>query len=334
MAAVRPQPVATDVEARSQKGFERWLSPLLLSPSIIALLIFVYGFIGMTIWVSISNWRSAGMDLSLSDPLFGVYNRLFNMTRFQIDLRNTLIFTVLFLLLAVGLGLLLALLLDQHIPGGAFFRNIFLFPYALSFIVTGVSWRWIFNPESGINLLLDKLGLNWLFDQIGLGPFKPAWLTNPDVIGDLPFFDAVKAQIGFPMALLPVIIAATWQLSGFAMAMYLAGLGTISNDIREAASLDGASSWQIYRHIIIPLLRPITISVLIILGHVSLKIFDLIYAMSGSGPGFATDVPGIFVFEQTFRATRYNLGAAASIVMLLLVSIVIVPYLARSLKEL
>jgi glucose/mannose transport system permease protein len=118
------------------------------------------------------------------------------------------------------------------------------------------------------------------------------------------------------------------------MAMYLAGLGTISNDIREAAQLDGASSWRINRDIIIPILKPITISTLIILGHVSLKIFDLIYAMSGSGPGFATDVPGIFVFEQTFRATRYNLGAAASIVMLLLVSIVIVPYLARSVKDL
>jgi glucose/mannose transport system permease protein len=134
--------------------------------------------------------------------------------------------------------------------------------------------------------------------------------------------------------MIPVVIAAAWQLSGFAMAMYLAGLGTISHDIREAAQLDGASSWRIYRDIVIPLLRPITISILIILGHVSLKIFDLIFAMSGSGPGFATDVPGIFVYEQTFRATRYNLGAAASIVMLLLVSIVIVPYLARTLKEL
>jgi glucose/mannose transport system permease protein len=314
-----------DPGGRPQRGFERWLSPLLLSPSVIALLVFVYGFIGMTIWVSISNWRSAKMDLSLSDPILEVYQRLFTMTRFQIDLRNTLIFTILFLLFAVGLGLVLALLLDQHIPAGAFFRNVFLFPYALSFIVTGVSWRWIFNPH---------LGINWLLDRFGLGPFHPAWLTNPSVVGDLPVPDFIKAQIGFPMALLPVIIAATWQLSGFAMAMYLAGLGTISNDIREAAQLDGASTWRIYRDLIIPLLRPITISVLIILGHVSLKIFDLIYAMSGSGPGFATDVPGIFVFEQTFRATRYNLGASASIVMLLLVSIVIVPYLARSMKEL
>jgi glucose/mannose transport system permease protein len=143
----------------------------------------------------------------------------------------------------------------------------------------------------------------------------------------------VKAQIGIPIALIPVIIAAVWQLSGFAMAMYLAGLGTISHDIREAAALDGASTWQTYRHIIIPLLRPITISTLVILGHISLKIFDLVFAMSGKGPGFATDVPGIYVYEQTFGATRYNLGAAASIFMLILVCCVMVPYLARSLRD-
>src|SRR5699024_9531830 len=178
------------------------------------------------------------------------------------------------------------------------------------------------------------LGINWLLAQFGWGPLKPGWLTNPDVIGNIPMPDAVKAQIGFPMALFPVVIAAVWQLSGFAMAMYLAGLGTISGDVREAAALDGASTWQMYRDIIIPLLKPITVSTLIILGHVSLKIFDLIFAMSGAGPGFATDVPGIFVYEQTFRATRYNLGAAASIIMLVLVSTVIVPYLVRSMKDL
>lgn len=338
MASGMPQPVLPGKHSRSQRGFERLLSPLLLSPSILAIIIFVYGFIGMTIWISISNWRSPTQDLSISDPVMGVYDRLFNTTRFQIDLRNTIIFTVLFLILAVGVGLALALLLDQHIFGGSIFRNVFLFPYALSFIVTGVSWRWIFNPETGVNLLFEHLGINWLIGQFGAAPIKPGWLTNPTVVGDLtswvPGLDMIKAQVGFPMALFPVVIAAVWQLSGFAMAMYLAGLGTISNDIREAAQLDGASSWRINRDIIIPILKPITISTLIILGHVSLKIFDLIYAMSGSGPGFATDVPGIFVFEQTFRATRYNLGAAASIVMLLLVSIVIVPYLARSVKDL
>jgi glucose/mannose transport system permease protein len=333
--AARSRPAEKAKTERSSRGFERYLSPLLLSPSIIALLIFVYGFIGMTVWISISNWNSAGMDLSLAEPVMSVYDRLFNTTRFQISLRNNIIFTVLFLLCAVGLGLVLAILLDQNFRGRAFFRNVFLFPYALSFVVTGVAWRWIFNPETGINLLVENLGINRLLGALGLGEFSPAWLTDSRVVGDLlSGLDAVRAQIGLPLALVPVIIAATWQLSGFAMAMYLAGLGAISDDIREAAALDGATTFQMYKDVILPLLKPITVSTMIILGHVSLKIFDLIYAMSGSGPGFATDVPGIFVFEQTFGATRYNLGAAASIIMLLAVCLVIVPYLARSMKDL
>ncbi|MEJ7839778.1 MAG: sugar ABC transporter permease [Thermomicrobiales bacterium] len=312
---------------------ERWLSPLILSPSLIALFIFVYGFIGMTVWISFSNWRTPSRDLSIIEPLFATYQRLFETTRFQIDIRNTLIFTLFFLVGSVGVGLLLAIVLDQAIPGRAILRNIFLFPYALSFVVTGVAWRWIFNPESGITQLMDTIGVNKLLDLFGLGPVSVNWLISPTVWGNIPMPDAVKAQIGLPIAMIPVLIAAVWQLSGFAMAMYLAGLGTISNDIREAASLDGASSWRTYRDIIIPLLKPITISTLIILGHISLKIFDLIFAMSGKGPGFATDVPGIFVYETTFGATRYNLGAAASVVMLILVSMIMIPYLARSMKD-
>jgi glucose/mannose transport system permease protein len=131
-----------------------------------------------------------------------------------------------------------------------------------------------------------------------------------------------------------VTIAAAWQLSGFAMAMYLAGLGTIPAELKEASALDGATAWQTYRRIVIPMLKPITISVLVILTHVSLKIFDLVFAMVGKGPGFATDVPGIYVFDKMFGAQQYNLGSAASIAMLAGVAIVIVPYLARQLKEL
>jgi glucose/mannose transport system permease protein len=327
-------PVADPGPRRSGGGIsERWLSPLILSPSLIAIFIFVYGFIGMTIWVSFSNWRSPKRDLSIIDPLFRTYERLFQTTRFQIDIRNTIVFTIVFLVGSVGVGLILAIVLDQAIPARGLIRNIFLFPYALSFVVTGVAWRWIFNPESGINLLVDNLGINWLLDRAGLGPVRVDWLISPTVWGNIPMPDAVKAQIGLPIAMVPVIIAAVWQLSGFAMAMYLAGLGTISNDIREAAALDGATTWRTYRDIIIPLLKPITISTLIILGHISLKIFDLIFAMSGKGPGFATDVPGIFVYEQTFSATRYNLGAAASIIMLIMVSLVMIPYLARSMRD-
>ncbi|MCC6703448.1 MAG: sugar ABC transporter permease [Thermomicrobiales bacterium] len=317
---------------------EKWLAPLLLAPSLIALFVFVYGFIGFTFWVSLSNWRSATRDLSLRDPIWTVYERLFQMPRFQADLRNIVVYTILFLLVTVVIGLGLAIVLDQQFAGKPFFRFVFLFPYALSFIVTGVAWRWIFNPEIGLNLLFEQLGLNRVLGWFGMGPFKPGWLTNPTVVGDMrtwfPGMDGLFAQMGIPLAMIPVTIAAVWQLSGFAMAMYLAGLGTIPMEVREAAQLDGASTMQMYRQVILPLLKPVTVSVLIILTHVSLKIFDLIYAMSGSGPGFATDVPGIFVFEQTFRATRYDLGAAASIVMLVLVAFVIVPYLARSVKEL
>ena len=252
------------------------------------------------------------------------------------------VFTVLFLIMAVLGGLGLAILLDRHIKGSGFFRSVFLFPYALSFITTGVAWRWIFNPETGVNLLIDASGINDVLAAYGAGPLKPGWITDPAVVWQLngpiaaifPPAGEWSLKLGVPVAMIPVAIAAAWQLSGFAMAMFLAGLGTISHEVREAAALDGASDWRLYKDIIIPLLNPITVSVLIILTHVSLKIFDLIFAMSGKGPGFATDVPGIFVYEMIFRAQRYNFGAAAAIVMLVAVSIVIVPYLARQLKEL
>lgn len=337
MASEAISPQLDQIEEARKTRMDRLIGPLLLSPSIIALAIFVYGFIGMTVWISVSNWDSARMDLSLTDPLFKIYDTLFNMMRFQINIRNTLIFTFFFLLLAVGLGLIFAILLDRQFPGNALFRNVFLFPYALSFVVTGVAWRWIFNPETGINLLIDNLGINWVLGKLGMDPFAPKWITDPRVMGDLanviPLPDAIKAQLGFPMAMLPVIIAAVWQLSGFAMAMYLSGLAAISEDVREAAAIDGASTFQLYRDIIIPLLKPITISCLIILGHVSLKIFDLVYAMSGRGPGYATEVPGIFMFDKTFKVLEYNTGAAAAVVMLFMVCVVIVPYLARSMKD-
>jgi glucose/mannose transport system permease protein len=217
-----------------------------------------------------------------------------------------------------------------------------LFPYALSFITTGVTWSWIFNPETGVNLLFDAIGLNAVLASFGVEPLKPGWITDGTVAWQLNGVIAAvyppaadwSLKLGIPVALIPVTIAAAWQLSGFAMAMFLAGLGTIPHEVREAAALDGATDRRLYQDIIVPLLKPIMVSTLIILGHVSLKIFDLIFAMSGKGPGFATDVPGIFVYEMIFRAQRYNIGAAASIVMLVLVCIVIVPYLARQLKEL
>jgi glucose/mannose transport system permease protein len=340
---VTSQPIAAAVPVRAPRfALERILSPLLLAPSAVAIFVFVYAFIGYTIFVSLTNWRTAKQDLSIRQPVGTTYADLFSQTRFQIDLRNTILFTIIFLLLAVGVGLGLAILLDQQVAGSGFFRSVFLFPYALSFIVTGVAWSWIFNPETGVNLLIDATGINAILAEFGMEPLKPGWITDPTVAWQLngalaaifPPAAHWSLKLGVPVALIPVTIAASWQLAGFAMASFLAGLGTIPYEVREAAALDGASLRRLYQDVIIPLLKPITVSTLIILGHVSLKIFDLIFAMSGKGPGFATDVPGIFVFEMIFRAQRYNLGAAASIVMLVLVSLVIVPFLARQLKEL
>ncbi len=320
---------------------ERTQSFLLLLPSILALIIFVYVFISLTFWVSLSNWRTLKMDLSLREPLLATYGELFGMVRWQSDLRNTLVFTVFFIAFALTLGLTLAILLDRQIRGNHIFRNVFLFPYALSFVVTGVAWRWIFNPETGFNIFFEMFGINALLQQMGMAPLRPGWITDPNVVLQLnqvlayawPPALGWQVKWGIPMAMIPIAIAATWQLSGFVMALYVGGMATISDEVREAARMDGASEFQVYRKVVIPMLRPVTISVFVILLHVSLKIFDLVYTMSGVGPGFATDVPSIFVFEMMFKATRYNLGSAAAIVMLLLVALVIVPYLASSLRE-
>jgi glucose/mannose transport system permease protein len=317
------------------------LPPLILTPAMIVSIVFVYVFIAITVWVSLSKWGTLRMDLSLREPFGITYQQMFSMPRWHANLRNVFIFTTLFLTGSISFGLLLAILLDRRLLGHTILRNVFLFPYALSFIVTGIAWRWIFNPQTGINLLFDVLGINHLITSLGGPPLRPGWATDPTVIFSLnnwlgSIFPAVKGmsiQLGLPLALIPVVIAAAWQLTGFSMAMYIAGMATISSELREAARIDGATEFQIYTKVIMPLLRPITVSTAIILGHVSLKIFDLIFAMTGSGPGFATDVPGIFVFDQTFKATKYNLGAAASVVMLILVSLVIVPYLWTNLRK-
>jgi glucose/mannose transport system permease protein len=137
----------------------------------------------------------------------------------------------------------------------------------------------------------------------------------------------IRTRVGVPLAMLPVVVAAVWQMSGFTMAMYLAGLRGIPEELREAARVDGASEWQIFRRITLPLLQPITLSAVIILGHISLKIFDLIMTQTGGGPGNATDVPGIFMYETTFKSNKYAEGGAVAIVMLLMVAVLVVPYL-------
>jgi len=219
------------------------------------------------------------------------YFRLFEDPRFQTDLWNTLFFTLFFILGCLSLGILLAVLLDKGLKGSRIFQNLFLFPMAISFVVTGTVWSWIFAPG-----ILPKFpqGMNLLYKLLGLESLQWSWYTSTVSI------------FHFNLALIPVIIAAIWQLSGYTMAMYLAGLRGIDQALIEAAKVDGATS---------------------------LKIFDLVYSMTGSGPNNVTDVPAIYMFETTFRANKYATGSAIAIVMLVMVAVVIVPYLVSSMKR-
>jgi glucose/mannose transport system permease protein len=290
-------------------NWERVVSILLIAPAVIAIAVFVYGFIGFTAYASLSKWDKLLPDFTLVG--LSNYQKLFAHQRFQIDLRNTVVFTVLFLISCLVIGFLLALLLDQRIRGEGIFRSIYLFPMSISFIVTGVVWRWLLNPGSPE---LGSTGVNLLFDMAGLGFLKTGWYTDPKI------------------GIMAVAIAATWQMSGYTMAMYLAGLRAIPDELREAARVDGASEWQIVRRIILPLLQPVTLSAVIVLGHISLKIYDLIVSMTGPGIGFATDVPAYFMWDTTFRGNHFSRGAAIAIVLLIMVAVLIVPYLVYSIR--
>lgn len=309
--------------SHSQKLASR--SRLLFMPSVLASLFFVYLFIGATIYISLSNWRlGTSRDLSIREPLGATYGEIFAEQRFQADIRNITIFTVLFLVIAVLGGLAAALLVHHVAVGAGVFRLIFMLPYALSFIVTGVVWRWIFNPGSGVNVLLEGLGVE----------NPPGWTTDTRVLGALneaSGTEFLRIELGIPVALIPIVIGAAWQLTGFAMAIFLAGLAAIPEEYLEAAQIDGAGLWQRLRHVVLPQLAPSSVTAIVLLLHVALKIFDLIMAMSGSGPGFVTDVPGIYVYD--YLTSRYDKASAASIVMLVMTLIFIIPYLMRSYRR-
>lgn len=294
-----------------------------MAPSIILTFVFVYGFIAFSGVISLSQWkRPTRPDLALREPFGGTYWEMIQEQRFQASMRNIIIFTVLFLICSVIGGLLIALLVHHVTVAKGLFRSVFLLPYALSFIVTGVAFRWIFNPNDGINVWLRQLGME----------NPPQWSTSTTIAFAIyrPSGEGfLQIDLGIPVALIPIIIAASWQLTGFAMAMYLAGLAGIPAEELEAASMDGANWFQTLRHVVLPQLWPITVTCLILLLHTSLKIFDLVVAMSGSGPGFVTDVPGIYVYDMMGKANRYDKGTAAAIVLLLTACVFVVPYLAR-----
>ena len=287
--------------------------------------------IGWTGFVSLTKWDSLRPDYAVVGLVN--YAAVFTNPRFQIDLRNTVVFTAFFVLSSLIIGLTLANLLDRRIRGESIFRNVFLFPMAISYIVTGVVWKWLLSPSSGVNQLfgLDPATNRWFTDPtvLSISPESPAG----HVLADIGLGFLASTNIGIPVAMLSIVIAAVWQMSGFVMALYLAGLRGIPDELREAARVDGASEWAVFRHVVFPLLLPVTLSAVIILGHISLKIYDLTVAMSPQGPAYATDVPANFMWQTTFRDGLYARGAGVAIVMLLLIVLVVVPYLVWTRRQ-
>jgi glucose/mannose transport system permease protein len=283
--------------------FEHWLPRLVLAPSFVLSFLFIYGLIAWNGYLSVSasrllpNYEFVGLEQ---------YVTLFESERWMVALKNLLIFSGLFIGLAMAVGLLLAILLDQKIRAEGVLRTIYLYPMALSFIVTGTAWKWILNPG---------LGLEHLMQGWGFTNFEFGWLVDPD------------------MAIYTVVIAGVWQSAGFVMALFLAGLRGIDESIIKAAQIDGASLPRIYWRILIPSMRPVFFSTLMVLAHIAIKSFDLVMALTAGGPGFATDLPATFMYTMAFTRGQIGLGAASATVMLATVAAIVVPYLYSELRS-
>jgi glucose/mannose transport system permease protein len=311
-ATVAPS-VATAARHRRASARERLqniLPKLVLAPSFILVLIFVYGFNLWTLFLSFTNSKAFA-----NTNLVGLvnYRRLWEWT-FQSDppsnwytaLVNMGIFGGLYVVICLVLGLMLAILLDQKIRGEGILRPIYLYPLALSFIVTGTAWKLFLDPGIG----LEKAMHDW-----GWTSFKFDWVVNPQ------------------MMIYCVAIAGIWQTSGFVMAMFLAGLRGVDGEIIKAAQIDGASAFATYRRIIIPIMRPVFLSALIILTHMAIKSYDLVLSVTGKNPGGAAELPSTFMYSFTFTRNQMAVGSTSAVIMLMAIAAIMVPYLYSELRE-
>jgi len=281
---------------------EKHVPKMVLAPSFAVILFFVYGFIGWTAWVSLTRSRL----LPRYDIVgFIQYQRLFDSPRWDTAITNLFIFGFLFIVISMFLGLFLAILLDQKIRTEGMLRTIYLYPMALSLIVTGTAWKWILNPGLGIEAVVR----GWGFEN-----FRFDWLINPDY------------------AIYTIVIAGVWQASGFVMALFLAGLRSVDDEIIKAAQVDGIPTLRIYSAIIIPSMAPIFLSAFIVLAHLAIKSFDLVIALTGGGPGYATDLPATYMYALAFSRGDIGQAASSAMVMMMVVFAIVVPYLYSELR--
>ncbi len=280
-----------------------YLPKLLFSPSVILVLVTVYGYIMFTVYLSFT-----GSTMLPEFELQGTksYTRLLGLENWHISLSNLATFSGLYIVIAMALGLALAILIDQKIRLESGFRSIFLYPMALSFIVTGTAWKWLLDPGVGLERSMHLLGWE---------SFSFTWIKDSE------------------MAIYCVVIAAVWQTSGFVMAMFLAGLRGVDTEQINAAKVDGAKTWQIYLRIILPQLGHVFVSSFVILAHMAIKSYDLIIALTNGGPGRSTWLPSVFMYQYTFTRNEMAVGAASSVLMLAATAVVVLPYLFNEMRK-
>jgi glucose/mannose transport system permease protein len=281
---------------------ETLIPKLVVAPGLLLGFAFIYGFM---IWNGVLSVTASRMLPNYELVGLAQYAKLWEMDRWWVALKNLAIFGIGYVGGAMALGVFLAVLLDQKVRAEGFIRTVYLYPMALSFVVTGTAWKWLLNPSMG----LEKLMHDWGWESFSFG-----WLVDSE------------------MAIYCVVIAGIWQSAGFAMALFLAGLRGIDDSIIKAAQIDGASLPRIYWRIVLPALRPVFFSTLMVLSHLAIKSFDLIMALTSGGPGYATDVPATFMYAMSFTRGQIGLGAASATMMLATVAALVVPYLYSELR--
>ena len=265
-----------------------------------AALIVIVAYLGCMLWTVRLSFTSSKLLPKLDFVGFAQYERLFANTRFLVSIENLLVFGVLFLGGALVLGFLLAVFIDQRVRAEGVFRTVYLYPHALSFIVTGLVWQWFLNPT---------LGLQKLMRDAGFESFSFDWLVSRE------------------MAIYTVVIAGLWHSSGLIMAILLAGLRGVDDQIYKAARIDGIPVWRYYLSIVLPIIRPMVITSAVLLALAVVKVYDLVVAMTGGGPGIASEVPAKFVMDHLFQRQNVGLAMACATFMLVTVIIVVAPWL-------
>ncbi|MHA7924852.1 MAG: carbohydrate ABC transporter permease [Marinobacter sp.] len=293
----------TRAPSRFLDALQRWLPKLVVAPTFVLIGVGIYGYM---LWTGVLSFTSSSFLPVYDFVGFDQYAKLMANDRWLTASLNLGIFGGLFILSCLVIGVILAIFLDQRIRQEGAIRTIYLYPMALSMIVTGTVWKWILNPSLG----LEKLMHDW-----GWTSFSFDWLVSSD------------------MAIYTIVMAAVWQASGFVMALFLAGLRGVDSSIIRAARVDGASLPLIYWKIILPSLRPVFFSAVMVLAHIAIKSFDLVMAMTAGGPGYSTDLPAVFMYAHTFTRGQMGLGSASAMLMLGAILALIVPYLYSELRE-